>query len=116
VAVTPLTAVPSALRPTPWQPPARQVARAFHSRVLANEVRAVRASGTPVLVIQPTAEDVRVLGPALRASSAPPAAARGRITAIERFAQHDSTEAHAVLASAATDAPGQPLRSYDPGA
>jgi NTE family protein len=116
VAVTPLTAVPSALRPTPWQPPARQMARVFHARQLAREVRAVRASGTPVLVIQPTMDDLRVLGPALRASSAPPAAARGRITAIERFARDDAAEAGSLLGRVDTDALADGLRSYDPGA
>jgi NTE family protein len=36
--------------------------RAWHARTLAREVRGLRAAGTPVLVLQPTADDAATLG------------------------------------------------------
>jgi len=96
VAVTPLTAVPSALRP-----PGRHLVRVLRSRVLAGEVAAVRSGGTPVLVIQPTAEDLCVLRSSLRAASAPPAAERGFAAARERLACSDAGDARDLLAGVA---------------
>ena len=58
VVVSPMSAVRSALRtlrPT-------TVGRRFSGAALAQEVRRVRADGTPVLTIQPTADDLAVMG------------------------------------------------------
>lgn len=57
IVVSPMTAVPSAL--------ARRVVapgRAYHARLLREEVEAVRARGTRVVTIQPTAADLAVAG------------------------------------------------------
>ena len=45
------------LRPTP-----NIGSRALAAWVLEREVRSIRASGTPVLVLEPTAEDLEVMG------------------------------------------------------
>ena len=58
VVVSPMSAVRSALR----IPSANSAGRRLAGAVLAREVRAIRASGTPVLTLQPTAADVRVMG------------------------------------------------------
>jgi NTE family protein len=55
VIVSSMTAVPDASRCT-----SRQPTRSWMSAVLAREVAAIRASGTPVLVVQPTAADLAV--------------------------------------------------------
>ncbi len=95
VVVAPMTAVPSAVRP-----PSRQVVRAFHARILGQEVRAVRRSGTPVLVLQPTADDLAAIGPSLQASAAAPAARQARASALVRLALPDAADAAKILASA----------------
>lgn len=100
VVIAPMTAVPSAVRP-----PTRHLNRAWHSRVLATEVRAVRQSGTPVLVIQPTAADLDHLGPSLASESAPPAVRAARRSAAARLALPDAEHATEVLRAATKGAP-----------
>jgi NTE family protein len=58
VVVSAMSADWSALRPSP-----NVGSRVLAGWALEREVRAVRAGGTPVLVIQPTGADVRVMGP-----------------------------------------------------
>lgn len=101
IVIAPMTAVPSAVRP-----PTRHVTRALHARVLANEVRAVRRSGTRVLVIQPTGDDIAELGPSLQASSAAPAARCARRSAIARLERPDARTARDLLRAAASREPG----------
>lgn len=100
VVVAPMTAVPSAVRP-----PSRQVVRGFHARILGQEVRAVRRSGTPVLVLQPTANDLAAIGPSLAASAAAPAARQARLSALARLALPDAAEATEILGSARDQGP-----------
>ncbi|MEY2435987.1 MAG: hypothetical protein QOF97_823 [Acidimicrobiaceae bacterium] len=57
VVVSTMSAPWTALRPTP-----NVGSRALASWVLDREVRAIRASGTQVLVLEPTADDLRVMG------------------------------------------------------
>lgn len=95
VVVAPMTAVPSALRP-----PTRHPNRAWHARVLAREVHAIRRQGTPVLVLQPTAEDLGQLGPSLAAHSAPPAVRAAQRSTRARLALPDAAEAVDLLTSA----------------
>lgn len=57
VVISTMSAPWTALRPVP-----RIGSRALASWVLEREVRAIRASGTPVLVLEPTAEDLAVMG------------------------------------------------------
>jgi NTE family protein len=57
VVISTMSAPWTALRPSP-----RIGSRALASWVLEREVRAIRASGTSVLVLEPTAEDLEVMG------------------------------------------------------
>jgi NTE family protein len=57
VVVSPMTGVPSALNRS-----VRAPARAYHARLLRDEVAAVRDRGTRVVTIQPTAADLAVAG------------------------------------------------------
>jgi len=101
VVIAPMTAVPAAVRP-----PTRHLSRALHARVLASEVRSVRRSGTPVLVIQPTGDDIAELGPSLHHSSAAPAARCARRSAVARLQRPDASAALAILEAAASRDPG----------
>lgn len=95
VVVAPMTAVPAAV----W-PPHRNPVRALHARVLGAEVRAVRRAGTPVLVLQPTADDLAAIGPSLSADSAAPAATAAHRSALRRLSLPDAADAVAILRSA----------------
>jgi NTE family protein len=82
VVISTMSAPWTALRPSP-----NIGSRALASWVLEREVRAVRASGTPVLVLEPTAEDLTVMGgnamdPARRAV----VAEQARSTTVQRLA------------------------------
>ena len=57
IVISTMSAPWTALRPSP-----NIGSRALASWVLEREVRAIRASGTPVLVLEPTAEDLAVMG------------------------------------------------------
>lgn len=100
VVVSPMTAVPSAVRPS-----SRQVVRAIHARILGKEVRAVRQSGTPVLVLQPTSNDLAAIGPSLKVSAAAPAARQARASALVRLGLPDAAEAAEILTSARGTSP-----------
>ncbi|SRR5581483_759920 len=81
IVVSPMSAPWTALRPSP-----NIGSRALASWVLEREVRAVRAAGTPVLVVEPTAEDLEVMGtnamnPARRAA----VARQARATTMQRL-------------------------------
>ncbi len=58
VVVSPMSAIRSALRPS-WG----AASRALAGVTLAREIRTIRGSGVPVLTIQPTVDDLRVMGP-----------------------------------------------------
>lgn len=88
IVISPMSAVPSAVRP-----PTLRLGRAFHSRVLAKEVQAVRQTGSHVLVIQPTAADLEVLGPALDAERSQAAGEAGRRTAASKLLTDDHAAA-----------------------
>ena len=74
VVISPMSAVPSAFGfPDRLDP--RVSSRALHARTLAREVGEVRRRGSPVLVVQPTAADLEVMGGnALDNRAAPPVA------------------------------------------
>jgi len=74
VVISPMSAVPSVLTfPGGLDP--RISGRVLHARTLAREVAAVRDRGAPVLVLQPTAEDLELMGGnALDNAVAPPIA------------------------------------------
>jgi NTE family protein len=57
VVVSPMTAVPAALGRS-----ALTAGRAYHAQLLRREVAAIRRGGTTVVTIQPTADDLPVLG------------------------------------------------------
>ena len=74
VVISPMSAVPAVLG-LPGALDPRVSSRAMHARTLAREVGRVRPRGTPVLVIQPTAADLTVMGGnALDNAAAPPVA------------------------------------------
>jgi NTE family protein len=95
VVISPMSAPWTALRPSP-----NIGSRALASWVLEREVRAVRASGTPVLVIEPTAEDLVVMGnnsmdPARRTA----VAEQARSTVVQRLAHPAAADLVARLAA-----------------
>jgi NTE family protein len=103
VIVSSMTAVPSALdRRT------RTPTRAWMSRVLAAEVAAIRATGVPVLVVQPTADDLGLRGhPDPDPDTARAIAEQARRSAATKLARPDSARVLEVLrrAAATTAAP-----------
>lgn len=104
VVTAPMAAVPAAVRP-----PSRHVARALHGRRLAEEVRAIRRHGTPVVVFQPTAADLGELGPSLRAEAAAPAARTAHRSALVRLRRADAAAALEVLMAAGGRHPRDPF-------
>jgi NTE family protein len=87
----------------PWtalRPSTRIGSRALASWVLEREVRAIRTSGTPVLVLEPTAEDLEVMGtnpmnPARRAA----VAKQARTTTLQRLTHPAAADLVARLAA-----------------
>lgn len=73
-------------------------ARAWHARALGREVRRLRAAGTPVLVVQPTAEEAATLGVDAMAPGKEAEAARlAARSAAARLARPDAATLLAVL-------------------
>ena len=71
VVVSPMSAVSTALGPT-FPPDLRAGGRTLNARVLGREVGQIRDSGTAVLVLQPTADDLEVMrGDPLSSDSTP---------------------------------------------
>lgn len=94
VIVSSMTAVPSVASFTPRAPGIM-----WYSRVLAREVAAIRARGTPVLVVQPTRADL-----AVRRGADPMAAiaAQARLTAEANLVRPAARDAVAVLRAASS--------------
>ncbi len=94
VVVSTMSAPWTALRPVP-----SIGSRALASWVLDREVRAIRASGTEVLMLQPTADDLRVMGPsAMDARRRVAVAEQARSTTAQRLEHPASSELVARLA------------------
>lgn len=96
VVVAPMTAVPSVLRRRrpDW-------GKVLHSRVLAAEVASIRATGTTVLVVQPTADDLAARhGDVLSAGQVGPVAEQAFASTVSRLARPDAARAAALLESA----------------
>jgi NTE family protein len=95
VVISTMSAPWTALRPSP-----NIGSRALASWVLEREVRAIRASGTPVLVLEPTSEDLSVMGsnamdPARRGA----VAEQARSTTVQRLAHPAAADLVAHLAA-----------------
>jgi NTE family protein len=95
VVVSPMSGRWTALRPAP-----NIGSRALASWVLEREVRNIRNSGTPVLVLEPTAEDLEVMGnnamnPARRCA----VAEKARLTTIQRLTHPAAADLVARLAA-----------------
>jgi NTE family protein len=95
VVISTMSAPWTALRPSP-----NIGTRALASWVLEREVRSIRAAGTPVLVLEPTAEDLSVMGsnamdPARRAA----VAEQARSTTVQRLAHPAAADLVARLAA-----------------
>jgi NTE family protein len=95
VVVSPMSSPWTALRPSP-----SIGSRALASWVLEREVRGIRSSGTPVLVLEPTSEDLEVMGdnamnPARRAA----VAEQARLTTTQRLTHPAAADLVARLAA-----------------
>ena len=96
VVLSPMSAVRAALRRR--NPP---LARALHARILAGQVRAVRRTGTEVLVLQPTADDLEQLGSnALDGTNVAAIAEQARASAEARLTHPGAARHVATLARA----------------
>ena len=96
IVISTMSAPWTALRPSP-----NIGSRALASWVLEREVRAIRSSGTPVLVLEPTSEDLAVMGnnamdPAKRSA----VAQQARSTTVQRLAHPAAADLVARLAAA----------------
>jgi len=95
IVISPMSAPWTALRPSP-----NIGSRALASWVLEREVRAVRAAGTPVLVLEPTAEDLAVMGTnAMNPSRRAAVAEQARTTTIQRLTHPAAADLVARLAA-----------------
>ena len=95
IVISPMSAPWTALRPSP-----SIGSRALASWVLEREVRVIRSSGTPVLVLEPTSEDLAVMGnnamdPERRAA----VAQQARSTTVQRLAHPAAADLVARLAA-----------------
>ena len=84
IVVSPMSAVPDALDLSPGS-----IARGFSARTLAREVGRIRDAGTPALVIQPTRDDLEVMGRDLMARDAAAPTARQARGSVRRLLERD---------------------------
>lgn len=97
VVVAPMAAVPDAITRSVWGS-----LRAMAARGLAREVARVRDAGTPVLVVQPTADDLEVMGTDYLANDAASPVALRAYDTVSRFLHDDRvTDRVALLRQAA---------------
>jgi NTE family protein len=95
IVVSPMSSPWTALRPSPLIG-----SRALASWVLEREVRAIRASGTPVLALEPTAEDLAVMGHnAMDPTKRRSVAEQARSTTVQRLAHPAAADLVARLAA-----------------
>lgn len=95
VVVSAMSAEWTALRPAP-----NLGSRVLAGWALDREVRAIRAGGTPALVIQPTTADVRAMGfNSMAGRRGPQIAEQARISARRRLEHPSTTELVALLSS-----------------
>lgn len=95
IVVSTMSAPWTALRPSP-----NIGSRALASWVLEREVRTIRASGTPVLVLEPTAEDLTVMGTnAMDPDKRSAVAQQARSTTVQRLAHPAAADLVARLAA-----------------
>ena len=92
VVVSSMTAVPDHARCTERDP-----TRTYFSRLLAREVATIRATGTPVLVVQPTAADLALRGHDIDDVTIDAIARQARETARTKLARNEAKSARAVL-------------------
>jgi NTE family protein len=92
IVVSSMTAVPSRARCTNRDP-----ARSYFSRVLAREVAAIRATRTPVLVVQPTADDLARRRGVIDDAAIEAIAHQARDTARAKLARPEAVHVRTVL-------------------
>jgi NTE family protein len=101
VVVAPMAAVPRALGRS-----VNAFGRILHARTLRHEVHLLRVRRLPVLVIQPTSDDLREMGiNAMDRSRRSAVAARARLSVLNKLERPDAHELVASLADAAATAP-----------
>ena len=95
IVISTMSAPWTALRPSP-----NIGSRALASWVLEREVRTIRASGTPVLVLEPTAEDLTIMGNnAMDPDRRSAVAQQARSTTVQRLAHPAAADLVARLAA-----------------
>jgi NTE family protein len=92
IVVSSMTAAPRQSRCTERDP-----TRSYFSRILAHEVGTIRASRTPVLVIQPTAADLALRHGEIDDDTVKAIAEQARETTRAKLARNESQHARAVL-------------------
>lgn len=101
VVVAPMAAVPRALGRS-----ANAVTRILHARILRREIDRLRRERLPVLVIQPTADDLAEMGlNAMDRTRRGPVAAQARRSVLRKLARPDTAPLVACLADAAAGVP-----------
>ena len=96
IVISTMSAPWTALRPSP-----NIGSRALASWVLEREVRAIRSSGTPVLVLEPTSEDLAVMGNnAMDPQKRAVVAQQARSTTVQRLAHPAAADLLARLVAA----------------
>src|SRR5260370_39562197 len=96
IVISTMSAPWTALRPSP-----NIGSRALASWVLEREVRSIRASGTPVLVLEPTAEDLTVMATnAMDPKKRAVVAQQARSTTVQRLAHPAAADLIARLVAA----------------
>ncbi len=88
--------------------PGSPLSRAWHSRTLFREVQAIRARGTKVLVLQPTAADIDRRSDTDMDPATTDVCDAARLTAMARLAHPESAGARTVLEQAAAPAVEDP--------
>ena len=94
VVVSSMTAAPRQARCTRRDP-----TRTYFSRILAREVAVIRATGTPVLVVQPTADDLALRAGDLDDAAISAITRQARETARAKLARSEARHARSVLES-----------------
>jgi NTE family protein len=92
VVVSSMTAVPRQARCTQRDP-----TRTYFSRLLSREVAMIRGTGTPVLVVQPTAADLALRGHDIDDATIGAIARQARETARAKLTRNEAKHARAVL-------------------
>jgi NTE family protein len=99
VVVSPMSATPDALDLSPGS-----IGRGLSARALAREVGRIRDEGTPVIVVQPTRDDLEVMGRDLMARAAAAPTARQARASVRGLLERDDVRDRLEILTAAASA------------